>query len=68
MKIEILKSAKGNHQKQNKPAKSPKPRWAHMPKETNTKERKATKRLAYKPAKHETAPLVLFIFLNRIEI
>ena len=55
MKIEILKSAKGNGQKQNKPAKPPKSRIpktqvGHMPKKQKKKEKKATKRLADKPS------------------
>ena len=42
MKIEISKSAKGNKQKQNKPAKSPKPWQAHMPRKDKAKEKKET--------------------------
>ena len=56
MKIEILKSAKGNDQKQNKPAKPPKTRiprtqvGSHAKRNKKTKEKKTTKRLAYKPS------------------
>ena len=54
MKIEILKSTKGNEQKQNKPAKppnpkSPKARQAHMPRKDKAREKKATLRLGYLP-------------------
>ena len=47
MKIEILKSTKGNEQKQNKPVKPPNPkspklRQAHMPRKDKAREKKAT--------------------------
>ena len=62
MKIEILKSTKGNEQKQNKPVKppksqipnpkSPKLRQAHMPRKDKAREKKATLRLGYIPSKN----------------
>ena len=59
MKIEILKSAKGNEQKQNKPAKPPKPRQAHMPRKDKAREKKATLKLSYIPNKTENSPQLL---------
>ena len=64
MKIEILKSDKGNEQKQSKPAKppntkSPKPRQAHMPRKDKAREKKATLRLGYIPSKTENIPQLL---------
>ena len=70
MKIEILKSAKGNDQKQNKPAKPPKPR---IPKtqvgphakrnKKKRRKRKLPKHWRTNPAKHETATeFYLFLF------
>ena len=61
MKIEIMKSAKGNEQKQNKPAKppnpiSPKPRQAHMPRKDKAREKKATLRLDHIPSKNRKQP------------
>ena len=55
MKIEILKSAKGNDHKQNLTCQTPKPRIPKTQvhphaKRKKTKEKKATKRLAYKPS------------------
>ena len=57
MKIEILKSAKGNEQKQNKPPKppnpqSPKPRQAHMPRKDKAREKKTTPGLGNIPSKN----------------
>ena len=59
MKIEILKSAKGNEQKQNKPAKAPNPRQAHMPRKGKAREKKATLRLGYIPTKKQNSPQLL---------
>ena len=66
MKIEILKSAKGNQQKQNKPAKppnpkSPKPRQAHMPRKDKAREKKATLRLGYIPRQNRKQPSAFII-------
>ena len=66
MKIEILKSAEGNEQKQSKPAKlqnpkSPKPRQAHMPRKDKAKEKKATLRLGYIPSKNRKQPSTFII-------
>ena len=69
MKIEILKSAKGNDQKQNKPAKRPKPRipktqvGPHAKRNKKRRKRKLPKDWRTNPAKHETAPeFYLFLF------
>ena len=65
MKIEILKSAKGNEQKQNKPAKppnpksqSPKPQAVPHAKKRQSKG-KSTLRLGYTPRKTENSPRLL---------
>ena len=75
MKIEILKSAKGNDQKQNKPAKNPKPQipktqvGPHAKRNKKRRKRKLPKDWRTNPAKHETAPEILCIsFSNREEI
>ena len=69
MKIEILKCAKGNDQKQNKPAKAPKPRipkaqvGPHAKRNKKQRKRKLPKDWRKNPAKHETAPkFYLFLF------
>ena len=50
MKIEILKSAKGNDQKQYNRPNSQNPGRPTCQKKQKTKEKKAAKRLAYKPS------------------
>ena len=66
MKIEILESAKGNEQKQNKLAKppnpkSPMPRQAHMPRKDKARKKKATLRLGYIPDKNRKQPSAFII-------
>ena len=73
MKIEILKSAKGNDQKQNKPAKPPKPRIPKTQVSPHAKRNKNEGEESYQKVGIQTQPnmkqpRVLFIFSNRIEI
>ena len=71
MKIEILKSAKGNDQKQNKPAKPPKPQipqtqvGPHAKRNKKRRKRKLPKDWRTNPAKHGNSPRVL-LFLFQI--
>ena len=72
MNIEILKSAKGNEQKQNKLAKrpnpkSPKPRQAHMPRKDKAREKKATLRLGYIRSKNRKQPSTFIIIYMNID-
>ena len=69
MKIEILKSAKGNDQKQNKQAKIPNPQNPGRPtcqKKQKRRKRKLPKHWRTNPAKHETAH-EFYLFLFQIE-
>ena len=76
MKIEILKSAKGDEQKQNEPAnlpnlKSPKPRQAQMPRKDKAREKKATLRLDYIPSKNRKQPstfIIIYIYIYMVAI
>ena len=56
MKIEILKSAKGNDQKQNKPAKPPKPRIPETQVGPNTKRNKHEGKESYQKVGVQTQP------------
>ena len=76
MKIEILKSTKGNDQKQNKPAKPPKSRipktqvGPHAKRNKQRRKRKLPKDWRTCPAKHEIAPefyLLLFQIVKNID-
>ena len=64
MKIEILKSAKGNDQKQNKPAKPPKHRQAHMPKETKNEGKESYQKIGVQtqPNMKQPPSFIYFFF------
>ena len=71
MKIEILKSAKGNDQKQNKLAKPPKPRISetqvgpHAKRNKKRRKRRLPKDCRTNPAKMKQPPSFIYFFVKK---